>query len=72
LYDFDYSKDRSQLSDRLDKDTWLGEWYETFVPINNQWVWLVEKILKLVYKDNIACGVIGMYPAYLAGVLEGT
>jgi hypothetical protein len=31
----------------------------------------VEKNLKAFYKDHIACAVIGMYQAFLAGVLQG-
>jgi hypothetical protein len=48
-------------------------WYEVFTVVNNKWLWLVGKNKKLntFYKDDIACAVIVMYSAFVAGVLPG-
>jgi hypothetical protein len=45
--------------------------YETFTTVNTDWPWLIEKLLKALYTDSYACAVVGLYPAYIAGVLPG-
>jgi hypothetical protein len=46
-----------------------GVWYETFTTVNTDCLWLIEKLLRAIYTDNYACAVVGLYPAYIVGLL---
>jgi hypothetical protein len=71
LCHFDSSRNRKELCDTLSEEIGCGVWYETFTAVNTDWLWLIEKLLKALYTDNYACAVVGLYPAYIAGVLPG-
>jgi hypothetical protein len=68
---FDSSRNRKELCDTLSEEIGCGVWYETFTTVNTDWLWLIEKLLKTLYTDNYACAFVGLYPAYIAGVLPG-
>jgi hypothetical protein len=66
---FDCRQDRSAVIEFLNKKIGFSLWYDTFTPKNKKWLRLVRGIPLELHKDNICCGVLGLYPAYLAGLI---
>jgi hypothetical protein len=67
----DSSRNRKELCDTLSEEIWCVVWYETYTTVNTDWLWLIEKLFKALYTDNYAFAVVGLYPAFIAGVLPG-
>jgi hypothetical protein len=47
-----------------------GIWYDTFQVQNTKWLWLVNNIVTTMYSDNMICGCFGIFPSYVAGILN--
>jgi hypothetical protein len=47
-----------------------GIWYDTFQVQNTKWLWLVNDIVTTMNSDNIHCGCFGLYPSYVAEILN--
>ena len=47
-----------------------GSWFDSFTVQNTIWLSLVKKILVTMNSDRVLCGVFGLYPSYLAGILK--
>jgi hypothetical protein len=58
------------LCEDLNKILGLGIWYDTFKIQNNKWLWFVNNIVTTLNGDNALCGTFGLYPSYLAGILN--
>ena len=46
-----------------------GIWYDTFQVQNTEWLWLVNNIVTTMNSDKV-CGCFGLYPSYVAGILN--
>ena len=55
-----------------DLNTIVGKciWYNTFQVQNTKWLWLVNNILTIINSDNVLCASFGLYPSYVAGILN--
>ena len=47
-----------------------GIWYDTFQVNNRKWLWLVNDIVPTLNSDNVLCATLGLYPSYVAGILN--
>jgi hypothetical protein len=47
-----------------------GIWYDTYQIQNTDMLWFVKGIIETVNSDNTLCGCFGLYPSYIAGVLN--
>jgi hypothetical protein len=45
-------------------------WYDTFQFQNTKWLWLVNDVVTTLNSDNVLCGTFGLYPSYVAGILN--
>ena len=45
-------------------------WYGTFHVKNTKWLWLVNDIVTTMKSDKLFCGSFGLYPSYVAGMLN--
>jgi len=55
-----------------DLNTIIGQgiWYDTFQLHNTKWLWLVNDIVTTLNSDNVRCATFGLYPSYVAGILN--
>jgi hypothetical protein len=47
-----------------------GLWHDTFKIQNTKWLWPVRGVVAGMSKDKLKSGVFGIYPAYVAGILN--
>jgi len=47
-----------------------GIWYDTFQVQNTKWLRLVNYIVTTINSDNVLCASFGLYPSYVAGILN--
>jgi len=47
-----------------------GIWYDTFQVQNTEWLWLVNNIVTALNSDKVLWGCFGLYPSYVAGILN--
>jgi hypothetical protein len=47
-----------------------GIWYDTYRVHNTKWLWLISDLVQAINSDKIKCGAFGLYPAYVAGILN--
>jgi hypothetical protein len=59
-----------RLSDDLDHLVGVGLWHDTFTIRNTTLLWLVHDIVSAMKSDKVLCGVAGMYPGFVAGILN--
>ena len=45
-------------------------WYDTFQVQNTEWLWLVNNIVTALNSEKVLCGCFGLYPSYVAGILN--
>jgi hypothetical protein len=62
---FGYGVDMNRLSNDLNQLVGVGIWHDTYTVQNTKWLWLVSDI-----SDKVLCAVAGMYPGYVAGILN--
>ena len=55
---------------RLKNTVGQGIWYDTFQVQNSKWLWLVNDIVTTMNSDNMLCGCFGLFPSYVAGILN--
>jgi hypothetical protein len=59
-----------KLCEDLNSTVGQGIWYDTFQVQNTKWLWLVNDIFMTMNSDNMLCGCFGLYPNYVAGILN--
>lgn len=59
-----------RLCEDLNNIVGQGVWYDTFQVLNTKWLRLVNDIVTTVNSDTVLCGSFGLYPSYVAGVLN--
>jgi hypothetical protein len=47
-----------------------GVWYDEYKVRNTQWLQLVPDIVVAMNSDTVLCGCFGLYPNYMAGILN--
>jgi hypothetical protein len=45
-------------------------WHDTFNIQNAKWLWFVNDIVAVINNDESLCGCFGLYPNYVAGILN--
>jgi hypothetical protein len=60
---------RGELCEDLNTIIGQGIGYDTFQVQNTKWLWLVSELTTL-NSDNVLCGTFGLYPSYVAGILN--
>ena len=51
-------------------DIGAGSWFDAFTVQNTMWLSLVKNIVVSMNSDRVLCGVFGLYPSYVAGILK--
>ena len=59
-----------QLCEDLNEIVGQGIYYDTFEIENTKWFWFVSNIITALNNDNVLCGSFGIYPSYVAGILN--
>ena len=59
-----------QLCEELNNIIRHGIWHKTFQYRNTKWLWLVNGIVTIMKSDTVLCGSFGLYPSYVAGLLN--
>jgi len=59
-----------RLCEDLNKIVGQGVWHDTFEVKNIKWWWLVYDIVTTMNSDKLMCGSFGLYPSYVAGILN--
>ena len=59
-----------KLCEELNTTVGQGIWYDTFQVQNTEWLWLVNDIVTTMNSDNMLCGCFGLFPSYVAGILN--
>ena len=59
-----------RLCEKLSNAVGQGIWYDTFQFQNTELLWLVNDIVTTINTDNVLCGSFGLYPSYVAGILN--
>ena len=62
--------DMNRLSNNLNQLVGVGIWHDTYKVQNTKWLWLVSDIVSAMNSDKVLCGVAGVYPGYVAGILN--
>jgi hypothetical protein len=47
-----------------------GIWHDRYNVRNTEWLWLVNNIVAAMNSDKILCGSFGIYPSFVAGILN--
>jgi hypothetical protein len=64
------NSDIVQLCEDLNTIIGQGIWYDTFQIRNTKWLWLENELVTTLNSDKILCGTFGLYPSYVAGILN--
>jgi hypothetical protein len=59
-----------QLREDLNKTVGYGIYYDTFKIQNTKWLWFVENFITIINSNTVLCGSFGVYPSYVAGILN--
>jgi len=59
-----------QLCEDLNTILGQGICSDRFQVQNSKWVWLVNVIVTTIKSDNVLCVSYGLYPSYVAGILN--
>jgi len=59
-----------QLCEDLNEIFGQGIYYDTFEIQNTKWLWFVSNMFTAMNNDKILCGCFGMYPSFVAGILN--
>ena len=59
-----------QLCEDLNNIIGQGIWYDTFHVENTKWLEFVRDIITDMNNDKVLCGCFGLYPSYVAGILN--
>jgi hypothetical protein len=59
-----------ELCEDLNTIVGQGICYDTFQIQNTKWLWLVNDIVTTINSDNVRCATFGLYPSYVAGILN--
>jgi len=59
-----------KLCEDLNTTVGQGIWYDTFQVQNTKWLWLMNDIVTIMNSDNMLCGCFGLFPSYVAGILN--
>ena len=62
--------DMDHVCTRLNELIGVGSWFDSFTVQNTMWLPVVEKILMNLNSERTACVCVGLYPAYVAGILK--
>ena len=55
---------------RLNELIGVDSWFDSFSVQNTKWLPVVEKILMNLKSERVICAVVGLYPAYVAGIMK--
>jgi hypothetical protein len=67
---FQPDKNIGQLCEKLNNMVGSAIGYDTFAIRNIKWLWFVNNIIAAMNNDNILCGCFGLFPCYVAGILD--
>jgi len=59
-----------QICEDLNNIIGQGIWYDTFHVQNTKWLQFVQDIITDVNNGKVMCGCFGLYPSYVAGILN--
>jgi hypothetical protein len=59
-----------QLFEGLNEIVGLGIYYDRCEIQNTKWLWFVSNIVTVMNNDKTVCGYFGMYPSFLAEILN--
>ena len=59
-----------KLCEELSTTVGQGILYDTFLVQNTKWLWLVNNIVTTMNSDNMLCGCLGLFPSYVALILN--
>jgi len=59
-----------QLCEALNKIVGYGIYYDTFKIQNTKWLWFVDNFIMIINSNTGLCGSFGVYPSYVAGILN--
>ncbi len=62
--------DMDHVCTRLNELIGVGSWFDSFTVQNTMWLPVVKKILMNLNSERTACVCVGLYPAYVAGILK--
>ena len=66
---FGSNGDMGRLCIDLDYTVRAGIWYDTFSIENTKCLWFENNIVAAMNSDKVLCGVFGMHPSFVAGIL---
>jgi hypothetical protein len=58
------------LCENLNNVIGHGIWFDTYQVQNTEMLWFVNEIIETMNSDNMLCGCFGLYPSYVAGILN--
>ena len=58
------------LCEKLNNVIGHGIWHDTYQVENTDMLWFVNKLIETMSSDNVLCGSFGLYPSYVAGILN--
>ena len=58
------------MCEDLNKIAGRGIYYDIFEIQNTKWLWLVSKMFTALNSNKILCGCFGLYPSFVAGILN--
>jgi hypothetical protein len=58
------------LCEKLNKVIGEAVWHDTFKIQNTKWLWFANDIVAAINNDEALCGCFGLYPDYVAGILN--
>ena len=59
-----------RLCEDLNSIAGYGIWCDTFQVQNTEWLWLVNNTVTALNSNKVLCGCFGLYPSYVAGILN--
>ena len=59
-----------RLCEDLNNIVGHSTWYDTVEVQNTECLWLVNDIVTTIKSDKVLCGCLGLYPSYVAGILN--
>jgi hypothetical protein len=55
---------------KLNNNIRAGTWFDSFTVQNTKWFSLVKNIVAALNSDRVMCGVFGLYPSNVGGILK--